>query len=69
MWRASGASPTKQPAMWWRLESTQELVGIYGSNLRQAQVWTTLSGNTGGTWVIPNLAVAYAKYLSPRFHA
>jgi hypothetical protein len=69
MWRAAGASPNKQPWLWWRQDSTQELVGIHGTNLRQAQVWTTLSGGGGGTWGIANLAIAYAKYLSPQFHA
>ncbi len=69
MWRASRATPNKQPYEWLRLESVQELIAICGQIPGSARCLTTIGGRTGSTWVIPNLAVAYAKYLSPRFHA
>ncbi len=65
----AGSPEHKPPSKWWRLDSTQELVGIYGIGGLQEPTKHTFIGGTTGTWVIPNLAVAYAKYLSPRFHA
>lgn len=69
MWRAVGSPEHKKPYDWMRLDATQELAAICGTNTGVDRNRHTLAGGGGGTWVIPNLAIAYAKYLSPHFHA
>jgi hypothetical protein len=69
MWKAEGSPPHKAPAMWLRLDVTRGLVEFLVLNMRQEHVLKTKSGKGGATWVVPNLAVAYAKYLSPQFYA
>ncbi|MGD9720418.1 MAG: KilA-N domain-containing protein [Pirellulales bacterium] len=69
MWRAVGKPKNRDPGQWMRLPTTSVLVRFLESNMGFSHVWKSTPGNSGGTWAIPNLAVAYAEYLSPRFHA
>jgi hypothetical protein len=72
MWRAGGADANKRPAQWLRLPGTLEfaeylrdsIVGNSHNTLSRAE-----SGQQGATWAHWQLAMAYAKYLSPEFHA
>jgi hypothetical protein len=68
MWKAAGSPPHKYPALWLRTQLAIELVEALTSIMRGAHIIETHRGRWGGTWVIPNLAIAYAKHLSPHFH-
>lgn len=71
MWRAAGADPTKQPARWARMPPTQEFAAHLAANgtIPPISGFETQRGNGGGTWAHWQLGLAYAKYLSPAFHA
>lgn len=68
MWRAAKGDPSKSPAQWQRLPSSIEfvdhlelIVGKSHDNLIDAR-------KRGGTFAHWQIALAYAKYLSPEFH-
>lgn len=68
MHKASSASADKAPYEWLRLPNTVEfLVELERQNTGQSRVIAE-RGRTGGTWAHWQVAVAYAKYLSPAFH-
>lgn len=71
MWRAAGSDPSKRPADWARLPATNEFVAhicdVVGKS--HDDIIQTLRGNEAGTWGHWQIAMAYAKYLSPEFHA
>lgn len=69
MWRAEGSPKGKPVAEWLRSPVTQELVDTLSLNMGKSHVLQIKPGRGGGTWVTPSLAVSYAKYLSPKFHA
>lgn len=71
MWRAAGAPSGRAPNDWLALVSTKEFVdhisaiaGIPGNSLV-----ATKAGQKGGTSAHWQIGLAYAKYLSPAFHA
>jgi hypothetical protein len=64
-------SPENQdPNQWKRLPKTQELIETLANKLNMglSHIIKTKRGKGGGTWAHWQLAVAYAKYLSPEFH-
>lgn len=68
MWKAAGSDPAKAPAQWQRLAQAEEfidhvsvIVGIPHNKLIEAR-------RRGGTFAHWQIAMAYAKYLSPEFH-
>lgn len=68
MWKAAGADPMHAPAQWQRLASAEEfiahveiIVGKSHNNLIETK-------KRAGTWAHWQIAMAYAKYLSPEFH-
>ncbi len=70
MWRASGADPSKRPAEWARYEGAPFVEFIADSlNMGQAHIIEAERGRDGGTWAHWQVGLAYAKYLSPAFHA
>lgn len=69
MWRAAGSPVSKDPSKWVRLDGTQDLIEVLAVNVRQAHILRAAKGRGGSTWAVANLAIAYAKYLSPEFHA
>jgi hypothetical protein len=65
MWRASGGDANRDPAAWLRLDET----GAFLAELNMVQNHIlSQRGRNGGTWAHWQIAVAYAKYLSPAFH-
>lgn len=71
MWRAAGSDPSKQPAKWREHDGTKEFVSYIAETLRweESFLFAAKEGRNGGTWAHWQVAMAYAKYLSPEFHA
>lgn len=79
MWKAAGSDESKRPIDWLRLPGTQEFVSWVAESLNMADVGkshfglveTKRGGNEkgGSTWAHWQIGMAYAKYLSPEFHA
>ncbi|MEY8874929.1 MAG: KilA-N domain-containing protein [Leptothrix sp. (in: b-proteobacteria)] len=57
------------PNEWLRLPSTAEYIAaLDDSNAGESRIWVkTARGNSGGTWMHPDLAVAFARWLDVRF--
>jgi len=71
MWKASGSDPAKAPAQWQRLPQAIEFVEhvslIVGKSHNEV-FQIVRGGNSSGTWAHWQIGLAYAKYLSPKFH-
>jgi hypothetical protein len=75
MWRANGSPPNKRPGDWKDSKQAREFASFLtgeseGENF--PDVDSRKKGGAGGggdTWLPWQLAFAYAKYLSPAFHA
>lgn len=73
MWRAEGSPDAKRPNDW-RDRAGAEFIEFIGENLNAAGrgiecFRVVRGGNDAGTWAHWQIALAYAKYLSPKFHA
>lgn len=69
-WRASGESEHKRPAQWERKEGAPFIAFIAERlNVPVGHIWGSEQGRHGGTWAHWQIAMAYAMYLSPEFHA
>lgn len=70
MWRANGADPSKRPSDWTRKDGAQ-FVDFTAENLNMplGHIIEAERGRDGGTWAHWQIGFAYAKYLSPAFHA
>lgn len=69
MWRAAGDESRKRPSDWLAFESTQQFREYLETTLPEGSLTRATEGRSGGTWAHWQLAMAYAKYLSPEFHA
>lgn len=69
LWKADGSDPSKRPNTWLTHETTQNFQGYLETAIPGCSFVRTVEGRNGGTWVHWQLALAYAKYLSPEFHA
>lgn len=83
MWQASGSPPKQSPYDWMQTEQFSQFAEFLAENLKPGfdgfegksgvkafgLVWTKRGGNDAATWAHWQLAFAYAKYLSPEFHA
>lgn len=76
MWRAAEATESKRPAEWLRHEATQDFAsyvadskGVGAAHILRREHGNPRTGEGGATWAHWQLAMAYAKYLSPEFHA
>jgi KilA-N domain len=71
MWRAAGADESRRPIDWpRRSEAGQFIEFLAGSlNVADCHLCQTEPGRGGGTWAHWQVGMAYAKYLSPEFHA
>ncbi len=81
MWRAAGSDPAKRPHEWLNLPGTAQFLEYLGENLKAEKsgfekpaengglFWTERGGRDPGTWAHWQVGMAYAKYLSPEFHA
>lgn len=72
MWKAQGADPSRQPSNWLASADARRFIetlsdlnpGISGNDM----VRSVRGGRQPGTWANWQVAMAYAKYLSPEFH-
>lgn len=72
MWRAAGADPQQAPAKWRTLPSTKAFVEHVELTIGKSDselFVVKIGGKVKGTWAHWQVALAYAKYLSPEFHA
>ncbi len=70
MWRAAGSDEgKKRPSDWLALESAREFREYLETTLPGGSLTRATEGRGGATWAHWQLALAYAKYLSPAFHA
>jgi len=72
MWRAAGSEPGKRPAKWLEQDGTAAFVDHIKSTvaLKDSELIQALNDRgEWNTWAHWQIAFAYAKYLSPEFHA
>ena len=79
MWRASAAAgekpdPSRRPADWLRSGEAQHFIEFLADALNVGNshheiVHTERGGAAPATWAHWQIGMAYAKYLSPAFHA
>ena len=74
MWKAAGSPESQRPSDWLASPVTKGFVKYVGENLNAEKTGIALveakrGGNDAGTWAHWQVAMAYAKYLSPEFHA
>lgn len=73
MWRAAGSDKSRQPSEWLASADAKRFIDALAlmtkpENSRFGLVDTKRGGNSAGTWAHWQIALAYAKYLSPDFH-
>ncbi|WP_425909046.1 KilA-N domain-containing protein [Nitrobacter sp. TKz-YC02] len=73
MWKAAGGDKSRQPSEWLSSADAERFVGVLSEvlkpdNSRFEIVKTVRGGRSPGTWGHWQIAMAYAKYLSPEFH-
>lgn len=65
----SGNDPKHRPNQFIRLDTTQDLVNEIRSEDTDAQICASLrTGINKGTWACEELVLAYAMWISPKFH-
>lgn len=70
MWKAAGGKASQSPAKWREIDATKEFLAYVAETIRPGDsLIETKEGRGGGTWAHWQIAMAYAKYLSPAFHA
>ena len=74
MWRAAGCDPARQPSNWLGSAEARRFIEFFADVLNprdsgiDALVQTARGGRAPGTFAHWQIALAYAKYLSPEFH-
>ena len=70
LWKAAGAVSHRQPAKWLSNDVAQDFVNQVAkmSKSPKSEVLTRKPGAGGGTFAHWQIALAYAKYLSPELH-
>ncbi|OEI82501.1 hypothetical protein GRI33_05010 [Brucella sp. BO3] len=70
MWKASGSDDLKRPSRWLEQDATIQFVEVVAAshNVGQSDIIKGKRGKNGGTHAHWQIALAYAKYLSPEFH-
>jgi KilA-N domain. len=68
MWKAAGSDPMKAPAQWQRLSSAEEFIAHVELIVGKSHNNLIDTKKRAGTWAHWQIALAYAKYLSPEFH-
>jgi hypothetical protein len=69
MWKAQGCPEEKRPNDWVNLPQTRDLIRVLTQNTELSGIYKTRRGKGGGSYAVPDLAIAYAEYLSAEFHA
>lgn len=69
LWKASGKDTVYKPIQWMR-KSGNDFIDAVSKNLKVPveHLLETSKGRTGGTFAHWQIALAYAKYLSPELH-
>jgi hypothetical protein len=65
MWRAHGSDPARQPSNWLASADAKNFIEVL--NPGNSGIMSK-RGKGGGTYAHWQIALAYAKYLSPEFH-
>jgi hypothetical protein len=71
LWKAAGSPNKKDPYTWTTRESTSELIETVCSMLNTPKMGvlkTSRGKGKNGTWAHKNIALSYAKWLSPELH-
>ncbi|SCM83727.1 conserved hypothetical protein [uncultured Sporomusa sp.] len=70
LWKAAGSQEVQKPKYWLTQDGTNEFISTIekSEKVTQDYLLTTQRGRTGGTWAHRQIALAYAKYLSPELH-
>ena len=73
MWRAAGADTSRAPAEWMRSADAERFISFVLETLNMGishdeAIKIVRGGRNPGTWAHWQIALAYAKYLSPEFH-
>lgn len=73
LWKSAGSPNNFQPAQWLRWPQTQEFVNSLAQSLNVLPthndiLQTKRGGKSPGTWAHWQIALAYAKHLSPELH-
>jgi hypothetical protein len=68
MWKAAGSDSNRKPVIWFRHEGTQDFVVALEKELKVTvnHLLKTKTGRDGGTFSHWQIAVEYARYLSPK---
>ncbi|VEH67313.1 KilA domain-containing protein [Rodentibacter pneumotropicus] len=66
--QASGNLAKHKPVLFLRLDSTKELIEEIQKEDPAVQPLKTLRGTHGGTYACEELVLAYATWISPKFH-
>lgn len=71
MWVAAGSPDGKHDPRRWKDKAGSEFIEFISNSLNvpSGDIYKTSRGKYGGTWAHWQIALAYAKYLSPEFHA
>jgi hypothetical protein len=71
MWRAAGSDPSKRPVNWLASVEAKNFIRFLEEslNVRNSDLLQIEQGRSGSTWAHWQIGLAYAKYLSPKFHA
>jgi hypothetical protein len=72
MWRAAGADASKRPVEWLRSAGAQEFAAYLADDLKVENSHLVIAergGRDPATWAHWQIGMAYAKYLTPEFHA
>ena len=74
MWKAAGSDPSRRPAEWLRSAEATRFIEFLAETVTMGNshsdlVVTLNGGKKPGTFAHWQIAMAYAKYLSPAFHA
>ncbi|WP_051359808.1 KilA-N domain-containing protein [Adhaeribacter aquaticus] len=70
LWKASGNDRFSNPNAWLRQDATQTLIDTAAGilNTSSERIIKSKKGKGGGTFAHKQIALAYAKYLSPELH-
>lgn len=66
--KAAGGTNGTRPSHWLELQSTQDFIEAVKESVGFSDIMKTTKGRYGGTFGHWQIALAYAKYLSPEFH-
>ena len=73
MWKAAGSPKKRSSSDWRALPQTSDFIATIKQNTGKSGISNPLietrRGRGGGTWAHWQIGMAYAKYLSPEFHA